>query len=646
MPDWIEKTGTRGRRVELPDVRAGHGSRLQCREAHRQIPPLRRVDRVRIAGSNRARGRRQRIDPLTLTAAHGIAGEARSDWRRVPRRAAAENALQRFERIAVLPDRERRRESGAKRFELGRVAQWIALEERIVGGKIKTWQQVRLKVVAEAVARDAKAMRPRGDNEIVVDRRRVESQQSDLVARVRRRVGFRVQLRLEHLIELELHRLRAETAEISGTRASGGEQKGVAHVGGGRIRERKPGLNRLPDSGKWPESGEECEKGWRCGDARLHALRLAHPRAVRERRAHQIGVAPIRILQRDKGSDVPRALKNSRKRELRIPVELRLPDARVRPRSRLLARVEIKLRDGRRKVVELITVADAVIQHEATDAQWRLERGRGVARVGLHLGAVEEPGRGIRRVSKRRLPLEVERLVVVDRQCGRPREPRRDVDRLCGDREVRKILVHEIAAGVLRARAAGRHVERPELFREGELRGDRRERLRDGERVLLVDGGVAGVVQIHVQAARLRKLLRVRPVESDGSRAAAVGPVARAYAAAHEAVEPPVAVLAIELVVSEIAILVAGTAAPIVRHQRIHVVVDVEVVAEIFNRPHVVGGSAHDVRHAEAGRDDPAATAGTHVLEDEGKPEHGNVAHIEHGRSRDKQRLADDLYFR
>ena len=103
-----------------------------------------------------------------------------------------------------------------------------------------------------------------------------------------------------------------------------------------------------------------------------------------------------------------------------------------------------------------------------------------------------------------------------------------------------------------------------------------------------------------------------------------------------EAVEPAVARLGPE---REIASRV-----PVARHEKIHVVVDDEVVAETGDVALVIAGGAHQIVQAEAGDEDAAASPRANVLKNEREPHDGHVPYVQHGRPAHHHVLAEPLH--
>ncbi len=111
--------------------------------------------------------------------------------------------------------------------------------------------------------------------------------------------------------------------------------------------------------------------------------------------------------------------------------------------------------------------------------------------------------------------------------------------------------------------------------------------------------------------------------------------VARGDAAAHEPVEPVVRELPVVPPEAGVARVAAGAAPPVEPDRRVGVVAEGEVVAQVLHGAAVARAVAHQLRDAEARREEAAPPPGAHVLEDEGKPEHRHLADVEHRRPGD-----------
>src|SRR2546421_11725583 len=106
------------------------------------------------------------------------------------------------------------------------------------------------------------------------------------------------------------------------------------------------------------------------------------------------------------------------------------------------------------------------------------------------------------------------------------------------------------------------------------------------------------------------------PTETDrAARDVELGVALERQAAVDEVAEPAVACLSLE---REVAV-----GRPVARYQKIHVVVDDEVVAEVRHVPLVAAGGTDDVAQAEARHQNAAAPPAAHVLKDERQPHDG-----------------------
>src|SRR5256885_5847579 len=93
-------------------------------------------------------------------------------------------------------------------------------------------------------------------------------------------------------------------------------------------------------------------------------------------------------------------------------------------------------------------------------------------------------------------------------------------------------------------------------------------------------------------------------------------------AAVDEVVEPAVACLSLEC---EVAVGI-----PVARYQKIHVVVDDEVVAEVRHVPLVAAGGARDVAPAQARDPKDPAPPPAHIPKEEPQPPDGDAAGGQH----------------
>src|SRR5207248_1841202 len=103
------------------------------------------------------------------------------------------------------------------------------------------------------------------------------------------------------------------------------------------------------------------------------------------------------------------------------------------------------------------------------------------------------------------------------------------------------------------------------------------------------------------------------PAEADrATRDVELGVALERQAAVDEVVEPAVASLSLD---GQVAVGV-----PIARYEKIHVVVDHEVVAEVRHVPLVAAGGTDDVAQAETRHQNAATPPAAHVLKDERQP--------------------------
>src|SRR5205814_3808011 len=92
--------------------------------------------------------------------------------------------------------------------------------------------------------------------------------------------------------------------------------------------------------------------------------------------------------------------------------------------------------------------------------------------------------------------------------------------------------------------------------------------------------------------------------------------------AVDEVVEPAVARLSLERQVT--------VGVPVARYEKIHVVVDHKVVAEVRHVPLVAAGGTDDVAQAEPRHQNAAAPPAAHVLKDERKTHDRDVEDVQH----------------
>src|SRR5437762_13754397 len=111
------------------------------------------------------------------------------------------------------------------------------------------------------------------------------------------------------------------------------------------------------------------------------------------------------------------------------------------------------------------------------------------------------------------------------------------------------------------------------------------------------------------------------PAETDrAARDVELGVALEREAAVDEVVEPAVARLSLERQVT--------VGVPVARYEKIHVVVDDEVVAEVRHVPLVAAGGTDDVAQAEPRHQNAAAPPAAHVPKDERQPHERGVGGI------------------
>src|SRR5256885_7707234 len=106
--------------------------------------------------------------------------------------------------------------------------------------------------------------------------------------------------------------------------------------------------------------------------------------------------------------------------------------------------------------------------------------------------------------------------------------------------------------------------------------------------------------------------------------------------AVDEVVEPAVARLSLERQVA--------VGVPVARSEKIPVVVDQEVVAEVRHVPMVAAGGTDDVAQAETRHQNAAAPPPAHVLKDERQPHDRDVVDIQHRRPRHHDVLVEPFH--
>ncbi len=148
--------------------------------------------------------------------------------------------------------------------------------------------------------------------------------------------------------------------------------------------------------------------------------------------------------------------------------------------------------------------------------------------------------------------------------------------------------------------------------------------------------GVGGEADRGAVVASLRELVLVVPAEAEHPSRRATEGLADPEVPAEKLAPPVVSEEAVELRVDP--------ADPVQVDLGVHVLVHRPIVSHVLHRAPVAPGLAHDVVHAEPGRQDAAVPALPDVLREEREPEDGHISEIESHRPGDDDRAHDELH--